>query len=262
MDDRRAPTDLPSRDQGTFAPVAVASPGRPLVRWVVLATLALAVAVLKPWGGGAAPRPTGLVQAPPTPTSADLSSLNPNADGSATGPGSDVASRSEDADVAEMCLNTESWLVASVEDEPGGSVRIWRALDPVTGLRPDDPTVPWVFIGSQGVTALGWCAPIDGPERPSGGTTVEAWSVTGGVARPISLLRIRPVREPSSLGGLYRPAHGSTPTSTTGLWSSGRYVFRVRSGNDQVQTFGVDIEVNPLGPPGPGVTLASMNGTR
>lgn len=262
MDDRRAPTDLPSRDQGAFAPVAVAGPGRPLVRWVVLATLALALAVAKPWGGGAAPRPTGLVQAPPAPSSGDLSSLTPRADGSTTGPGSDVASRSQDADVAQMCLNTESWLVASVEEEPGGSVRIWRALEPATGLRPDDPAVPWVFIGSQGVTALGWCAPIDGPGRPSGGTTVEAWSVTGGIAHPISLLRIRPVGDPSSLGALYRPAHGSTPITATGLWSSGRYVFRVRSGDAPAQTFGVDIEVNPLGPPGPGVTLAFVNGTR
>src|SRR5664279_3762064 len=103
MDDRRAPTDLPSRDQGMFAPVAVAGPGRPLVRWVVLATLAIAVAVLKPWGGDPAPRPTGLVQAPPILAAGDPSSQTPKHDGSATGPGGDVASRSEDADVAQMC---------------------------------------------------------------------------------------------------------------------------------------------------------------
>ena len=261
MDDRRAPTDLPSRDPGTFAPVAIGGAGRPLVRWVVLATLALALAVLKPWGGGAPPRPTALVQAP-IPAAGDLSSQIPRDAGSATVPGGDIASRTEDAEVAQMCLNTESWLVASVEEEPGGTVRIWRALEPVTGLRPDDPTVPWVYVGSQGVTALGWCAPIDGPERPSGGTTVDAWSVTDGIAHPISLLRIRPAGDQSALGGLYLPARGGTPTTATGLWSSGRYVFRVRSGNGPARVFGVDVEVNPLGPPGPGVTLASADGAR
>ena len=261
MDDRRAPTDLPSRDPGAFAPVTVGGAGRPLVRWIVLATLALAVAVLKPWGGSAPARPTGLVQAP-APAAGDLSSPISNAAGPATVPGGDIASRSEDADVAKMCLNTESWLVASVEEEPGGTVRVWRALEPVTGLRPDDPSVPWVYVGSQGVTALGWCAPIDGPERPSGGTTVEAWSVSDGIARPISLQRVRPVSDSSALGGLYRPARAGTPVTATGLWSSGRYVFRVRSGNGPAQVFGVDVEVSPLGPPGPGVTLASAEGAR
>ena len=145
-----------------------------------------------------------------------------------------------------MCLDTSAWLVASEEQLSGRPVRIWRAIEPVeTILRPDDPAIPWVPITSESVSALGWCGPEFGDGRLVGPTVVEAWAVSGAGLRTLVLLRLRPTGPASSLGGLYRPAFAPTAISPTAAWPAGRYLFRIRSGDGRVFTFGVQVETVP-----------------
>ncbi len=240
MHDRRAPRSRPTRDPGTFRPVTVAGRGDPLLPGVLLVSaLALVVAFVKPWGGGLA-GPTGLVQAPPTPTPVESSPSGP-----------DTAR----AEMATMCVGAGAWLVASEERVSGTAVRIWRAVapaaaapaaaSPAAAVLPDDPAVPWVPIASESLGALGWCAPEQGEGRLVDPTTLTVSSVTGAAVRPLALLRLRPTIEASSLGGLYRPALAPTPLSPIAAWPAGRYLFHVRSGDGTVFTFGVEVEIVP-----------------
>jgi hypothetical protein len=238
MDDRRAPRDRPTRDAGAFAPVSVAGRGSPILPGIVLAVaLAAIVSFVKPWGGGL-PGPTHLVQADPTPTPIGSAVQGPDFDA---------------AEIARMCLDTSAWLVASEEQVSGRAVRIWRAIDPVEAVRPDDPSIPWVPIASESLSALGWCGPGFGAARLADPTSVEAWSLTAAGIRSVALLRLRPTRGDSSLGGLYRPALVPAALSPTAAWPAGRYLFRIRSGDGRTVTFGVDVEVVPAAR-SPGVT--------
>jgi hypothetical protein len=245
MHDRRAPRDRPARDASAFVPVTVAGRGTNLLPAIVVATgLAFVLAFVKPWGDGVA-GPTPLVQAPATPT--PVGGLTVVPDESA-------------AEIGRMCVGTSAWLVASEERISGQPVRIWRSVVPAESiLRPDDPAIPWVPITSGSVSALGWCGPELPQERLVDPTLVEAWAVSDAGLRTLALLRLRPSGPMSSLGGLYRPAFAPAAISPSAAWPAGRYLFRVRSGDGRVFTFGVEVEILPPAR-SPGVTWRARSG--
>jgi len=183
--------------------------------------------------------PTPLVQAPATPTPLAGSSASPSPD---------------DHEIGAMCIGTNAWLVASEERISGRAVRIWRSIEPVVAVQPDDPAIPWVSISSESLSALGWCGPEVGAGLLAEPTSVQAWALGPDEIRTVALVRLRPTLGDSNMGGLYRPALARTARSGTAGWPAGRYLFRVRSGDGREVTFGVDVQVAPPSRPGRPVT--------
>ena len=165
--------------RGTFSPVALTNRRPPIGRWLAFAGVALVLVVAKPWqtdeagSGGSATGATG----PGAPVATD-----PRAEASP----SSSASAAERA-VAAFCLRPGSWLVASVERWRDQRIRVWRALVPANSARgPDDPSIPIVPITSEGLTELGWCAPVSGPESPSAPVAVGCPNVEGAFCRSLT----------------------------------------------------------------------------
>ena len=171
------------RDARIVVPVAPGGGGGRIARWVVVAAVLVAVAVVKPWGGSggrAAPQGGG-ASSPRAVAGAPAASS-----GASEAP---AANDIIDPDVTLACLDPGSWRVASVEAYAAQTIRVWRALEPGPASGPADPSIPYVLVVSEGVTELGWCAPVAGSDRPTGGTTVAAWSVIGGSPRDLHLVR-------------------------------------------------------------------------
>jgi hypothetical protein len=145
-----------------------------------------------------------------------------------------------DAGVAAICLEPGSWRTATIETWRDQTVRVWRAIDPVPASGPDDQAIPIVPAVGSRVAAIGFCAPVVGPDRPTGTATIEAWRreavpgegaspapgavAAGGVAAsPLQLRPIVPAGSPSPYGALFAPATG--PDGGAG-WAPGIIVFR------------------------------------
>lgn len=257
MDDRRQDqTGATGRGAAVVVPVAhVGGSGR-IVRWVTIVAVLVSLAIVKPWGGGdttsgARALATGAATDEPGPSAA-----------ATRVPPSHTAGI--DADVTRACLDPGSWRVASVEAYGAQTIRVWRALEPGTASGPADPAIPYVLVVSEGVTELGWCAPVAGSDRPTGETTVQAWTLGDGTARPLRLVRTGRTPHESTFGALYGPLSavtGRRAPEVTG-WPAGQYVFRLRLEDGDERWFGVDLELRPAvltqrpGPsPAPGVRL-------
>ena len=232
MTDDRRPTDggrptderRPVRFQSRLAG-GDRSPLIPIVALVVL----VGIAALS--SGPAAPGGTD-VKSPTGEGAAEaIGSLSP-------APSSAPNSRA-DADVATICLEPASWRTATIETWRDQTVRVWRAIDPVLASGPDDPAIPIVPAVGNSVAAIGFCAPVVGPDRPSGPVTVEAWRrepatgdgaspasgpVVAGAAEPvrIELRAIVPAESPSPFGALFGPPEAEAGTG----WPPGVVVFR------------------------------------
>lgn len=226
--------------RGSFAAVDLTSRRPPIGRWAVIAAIALVVVVTKPW-----PTADGTGESSPVP--------NPSGQGSGAGRPSTPSPSHRFTDGAELvaafCLDTRSWLVASVERslERSGDqrIRVWRALEPATSARgPDDPAIPDVSVVSEGLTELGWCAPVVGDEKPSPPVDVTVWLRTTGLARPITLNSSRPLSDRSPYGELYRPP-GKGPSSRAAFWPDGTYVFRYRQSDGRERWFAIEVEIRP-----------------
>ncbi|HEV7809896.1 MAG TPA: hypothetical protein VGO64_04795, partial [Candidatus Limnocylindrales bacterium] len=84
------------------------------------------------------------------------------------------------ADLRHECADPLGWRVYSHESWTDERVRAWHRLDPVAGATgPLDPGIPVVGIGS-GTTALGYCSPWSGSERPPADASVVAWRIVDG----------------------------------------------------------------------------------
>ncbi|MDP9483117.1 MAG: hypothetical protein M3P84_07850, partial [Chloroflexota bacterium] len=161
-----------------------------------------------------------------------------------------------DPDLLSRCHNTDAWLLSTVETSRSQTVKVLRVLTPVASVEPDDPAIPRVVFGSERVSELGWCAPVVGPDRSPGVTSVQAWSVVAGRARRLALREDVPA-DGSPFGMLYpppqevstdrprgRPARGGPPATPS--WQGGVYVFSVRDAAGAVRTFAIDLEIIPL----------------
>jgi hypothetical protein len=137
-----------------------------------------------------------------------------------------------EASVAAICLEPGSWRTATIETWRDRTVRVWRAIDPVPASGPDDPAIPIVPAVGSRIAAIGFCAPVVGPDRPTGPATVDAWSLApagsagAGVApTPVALAlrQLVPDGSVSPLGGLFGPPG---PASSATGWPPGVVVFR------------------------------------
>lgn len=239
MDDRRQDqTGATGRGAAVVVPVAhVGGSGR-IVRWVTIVAVLVSLAIVKPWGGGDTSGAGALA------TGATTDEPGPSAAATRVPPSHTAGI---DADVTRACLDPGSWRVASVEAYGAQTIRVWRALEPGTASGPADPAIPSVLVVSEGVSDLGWCAPVDGADRPIGETAVAAWSLRGETARPLRLVRTELTPRPSGFGAMYAPSSafvGPQAPVTRG-WAAGRYVFRLRSADGVERWFGVDLELRP-----------------
>jgi hypothetical protein len=125
-------------------------------------------------------------------------------------------------------------------------VRIWSAAVPVDATGPDDPAITFVPVVADAILGLGYCAPVEGPDRPAPSSLVAMWRLEPDGARSLTPGRLRP-RSYDVLGALYgappvgrAPPVGGTPSVGGGpdgartaslplvpSWPSGRYVFDV-----------------------------------
>ncbi len=235
MDGGRAP-------RGTFKPVALTDRRPPIERWLVVAGMVLVIVVVKPW-----------------------QAAEPAAGGAAAGTGRGGASRVSDHPVpspsstdspanlavAAFCLRPGSWLVASVERWRDQRIRVWRALVPASSARgPDDPSIPIVPVVSEGLTVLGWCAPVSGPDSPTAPVEVSVWLRGADGAAPITVDSSRPAADRSANGELYRPP-GRGPSSRAASWSAGTYVFRYREHDGRERWFAIAVEIRARLSPAP-----------
>jgi len=228
--------------RGTFEPVVLTRQRPPIGRWLAILLIALVAVVAKPWapaqpdgtGSGSGPSRGGLLSTSnpvvPSPSASD-----------------DAASQA----VAAFCLRPGSWLVASVERWRDQRIRVWRALVPATSARgPDDASIPVISVVSEGVTELGWCAPVSGADRPASPVEIEVWLRGASGASPIALDSSRPASDGSAFGELYRPP-GRGPLSVAAFWSAGTYVFRYQENDGRERWFAIALEIRPRISPAP-----------
>jgi hypothetical protein len=228
----------------TLSVVPVASRGgdRRIAGALWAVAVLIVVAIVKPWGVGApqgeAPRPhPPVTPAPVTPApTADLS-----ADGLAN----------------PICLGTGGWRIASLETWETQDVRVWRAIEPVPeATGPLDPRIPSVPIVAVVLTAVGWCAPAFGPERPVGPTSVTAWTVVDGHATELTLRQVQPASGTTPIAALYVPLTRCPepgicvpllPEPVPARWWAGRIVFRfVDAGAGRDAWFAADVKILDL----------------
>jgi hypothetical protein len=253
-------SDAPALDASTGSPlgrVPVGPPGSGLRTLGALLGVLLVAAIVKPWDrGGSQP----VIERAP----AVVASATP-------GP-SATADLSQEGLAASVCLGTDAWRVATIETwrlvNAGvivtQQVRVWRAVSPAASVTgPDDPRIPLVGVAAMELNALGWCAPGNGDDRPTGTVDVTMWQVTAsGAAELVPIRQVAPVGGQTRLAALYREATGCVAgdgCSGAGVpllaptWPAGRYVLRFAdAGTGGVWWFGADVQIlaAPTAPPG------------
>jgi hypothetical protein len=230
MDGGKAP-------RGTFVPVGLTTRQPPVGRWLAVTAVALVIVIAKPWSSpersGGTPEGGATAGAP----------RNPAPAGTAAVPSTTTSTAGQI--VAAFCLDPGTWLIASVERWRDQRIRVWRALEPaVAATGPDDASIPIVPVVSEGLTELGWCAPVVGVEKPGGPVDVAVWRRSSGGATPIVVDTSRPVSDRSPFGELYRPP-GLGPSSKATSWLAGTYVFRYHEGDGRERWFAVAVEIRP-----------------
>ena len=140
---------------------------------------------------------------------------------------------------AITCALPVQWRSSTIEDWTGRQARVWKAVEVVEASGPSDPSIPFEPIVSPTITAIGWCAPVDGPDRPPRNLTASLFRIRDGDAVPIPYDRLEP-SEPDVLGELWVPkplSVGNRPS-----WPMGRYVIELRSASGgYVRYLGLDL---------------------
>ncbi len=264
----------------------VAKRGRGPTFTIALVVLAFVLGVVRPWdwlpSGGAASdaRPGGEAAAsgPPVTGSGDAggTGATPAGPTPTPAPGSEAAA-------AQVCAYPQGWRSSTLQNYAGRRALVWTAVEAVRATGPLDPSIPFEGIAGDTFTAIGWCAPVDGPDRPPDGTTARLFRVADGRATPEPYVRLHPAA-PNPLGELWgpvgspvaaSPGPGATPAASgpvaspadgTGLppgpslgvgetaptWAPGRYLIELEApGSDYVRWLGLDIRLSqPVVEPG------------
>ncbi len=109
---------------------------------------------------------------------------------------------------APTCGYPTSWRTAAISFWAGARARIWTAAVAVPASGPADPSIPFHLLASDTVEAIGWCAPVDGPERPPLAAVGTLFRLRDGVATEIPVDRLEPAGR-DALGELWvPPVHG------------------------------------------------------
>jgi hypothetical protein len=127
---------------------------------------------------------------------------------------------------AITCALPSQWRSSTIEDWTGRQARVWKAVEVVQASGPDDPAIPFEPIVSPTVTAIGWCAPVNGPDRPPQNLTANLYRIRDGAAVRVVYDRLEPA-EPDALGELWVPLPRSVGNRPS--WPLGRYVIELRS---------------------------------
>ena len=204
--------------------------------FVGVVVVLLLLAVLKPWGDGPSEGSGG---APPDAVRPGGPSDAPSVTESP------VPTPSRDP-IAAACLNPDGWRLATIESFGGSIIRRWQTITPVEATRPDDPDIPVGLAASDAVLAIGWCAPITGPDRPLAIANVTVWRLdrvgreapvpqSVGGRRGIPLSPLGAIYDPPTYGAIRDP-----DGAEAAAWPPGRYVFRVVHG-EQARWLAVDV---------------------
>lgn len=204
----------------------VGGPSPVTPRILGIGALLVAILVVKPWGGGLA-----TPQAPESAGSSRAPVLT------ATGELPTAAPQSQAEVIADQCRAPSGWRILMVARWHNETVHIWSAVKPVATADPGDPEIPYLSVIADEIPALGYCAPLFGPERPAGRSAADLWRIAAD-GRPESIHppRLEPPFE-TSLVGLYAPPAATSPGGSK-TWPSGRYLF-----NANGLWFGIDLRI-------------------
>jgi hypothetical protein len=217
------------------AVVTVSRRGRGPVLVAALVVAAFLAGLVRPWDwvggardgaadGAADPggRP-GTIVAPSPPGQAD----------GATGPASAYQS--------PTCAYPSSWRTASLQLWAGREARVWSAAEATPADGPVDPAIVFHPLASDVVEAIGWCAPVTGPERPPLAAAGTLFRLEGGVAVEVPVDRLEPAAA-SALGELWVPP--AEPDGRRLPWPEGRYVIRLATASGGYERYlGLEVGV-------------------
>jgi hypothetical protein len=237
----------PDREPRDLLPdvVPVAPRGRGPLFVAVLVVAAFAVGLVRPWDWPAAAasgeRPGGAGSASGT-FPGEVVPATTSADGSGGGPHlgeGDPAGAPPAPYRSPTCASPLEWRAATIESWTGRQARVWTAAEAVAASGPNDPAIPFRPIVSEKVTAIGWCAPVEGSDRPPLTATATLFRIGDRAAAEIPYDRLEPVA-PDALGELIVP-----PAQSVGgrpAWVPGRYVIRISApGGTYVRYLGLDV---------------------
>jgi hypothetical protein len=197
----------------------------------------VAMAVVKPWGGGPA--------APGTDTGGGVGPerIEPGAPGTAA-PTPEPTPPSADEVAATRCNDPLGWRSYAMETWRGQTIRSFVVVEPLAaGGEPlaRDPRLPIVPLIGEAITAVGYCAPTTEAGRPPAGVTVGIWQEDpAGLLQALPAMRIEPA-QPSSLMALF--AYPSGEGDWRAPWPSGHYLLGVQGapGSDYGRWFAFDV---------------------
>ena len=228
---RLAPAEQ-ARIDGSIVRVSRGRGGGPFIV-AALVALAFLVGLVRPWdwlagNAGAGVAPGGLSADGPAGTDSrgdPRAGGEPvNGGGGADGNGAEAGGTRPAPYQAPTCGYPTSWRTAAISFWAGARARIWTAAEAVAAAGPGDPSIPVHAIASDRVEAIGWCAPVSGPERPPLTATATLFRLRDGVVTEVPVDRLEPAG-PDALGELWVP-----PAQTVGRrppWAPGRYVIRL-----------------------------------
>jgi hypothetical protein len=229
MSERPGPTS--ERDDASLAPSeeralessvrSLGSRGRGPGVAAALIVVAFLVGLVRPWDWLASPE--GSAPGPP----GSSTSAGPAEDpaGSPGAPGGPDARGSASPEVAgSACGYPQGWRSATIQRWAGRPARVWSAVEVAEASGPADPSIPFQAVDGDDFRAIGWCAPVAGPDRPPQTARASLFLVSGGVATEVRYDRLEPTG-PDALGELWQPEARSDGTRPA--WPDGRYVIRL-----------------------------------
>jgi hypothetical protein len=251
-DDADLPTLAPREEAALEEAVRpVASRGRGFTIATALIVLAFMVGLVRPWdlftgtGEGAATGPDASRAAVPPSGGQDL----PPATGTTNPDGSGIPGIGMDDPASPTCGYPTAWWSATIQTWAGRRARVWSAVDAQAATGPTDPVIEFQVVAGDDFTAIGWCAPVAGDERPPIGARGHLFGIdVDGGAVELPYERLEPATA-SALGELWAPT--SEPDNG---WALGQYVIALTTPDGSwARYLGLDLRTSPAGPsPAPG----------
>jgi hypothetical protein len=209
----------------------------------VLVALAFVVGFVRPWdwlGSSAAATASGV-------PGASVPATAQGSGGPGGTPGAPSASPTpapgSDAAAAQTCAYPQSWRSATIQEWAGRAARVWTAVDATVAGGPLDPSIPFQVIAGDRFSALGWCAPVLGPDRPPESAVGRLFRIAGGGATEPPLRLLEPAA-PNPLGELWIPAAAGAVGTVT--WPAGRYVIELATPSGSwTRWIGIELRVTP-----------------
>jgi hypothetical protein len=211
------------------------APSRPSTERVALAVaVAIALAILKPWGDGSSGH-----AAPPIRDEAAFVAAAASAPSSRTAPPSRLPDPSLRAD--QIACPVADWRIVSLDRLADWTVRTWSPAEPAVASGPLDPSIPQLVLESHTVLGLGACASGEpAGDGVAGASTairiVAAWRRDQAAVVPVALERLERTTTPPAdprIALLYRPvaspagATSGRGTSALDSWPAGRFVLEL-----------------------------------